>query len=421
MYKKEVLNNGLTLVMDRRAAAKIAVLFVGLKVGSINEDDGIAGVTHFIEHMLFKSNLYRKTKQIEEELEDGGAEVNAFTDQAEMFFYIKSLSSKIPKIVEIVYQAATNLNFDKREFGLEKRNILSEVSLYPEQPMNYADEDLFIPTIFRGTFLSRCVAGTPESVKSLKINDLIDFKKKWYTPDKMVVVACGKFDEKEVKEKIMATFGTLKHGNFSIEELRKRIKNKRLEVFRELGNIEHAYMHMGYIVPGLLSRDINKLRVLASILGGGFSSRLFQELRDKRGLGYAVACGVSGLRRIGIFSVSLTLFKPTLRKIKMVSGVISEEFEKLKTDLVDERELQRAKDLILFGYYNEIETIEGKAVDMLQAESLGIPYGKFRKFPLHVQAVSAQDVMAVAKKYLGKDYTLTALVPKGMVGIEIVK
>ncbi len=421
MYKKEVLNNGLTLVMDRRAAAKIVVLIIGVKVGSINEDERIAGVNHFIEHMLFKSKRYRKTKQIEEELEEGGAEVNAFTDQTEMFFYIKSLPSKIPQIVEIVYQAATNLNFDKREFWLEKRNILSELSLFPEQPMNYAYEDLFLPTIFHGTLFSRCVAGTPESVRPLKINDLVDFKEKWFTPDRMIVLACGKFDEKELREKIMTTFGTLKHGNLPIEELKKRIKNKRLEVFKELDNIEHAYMHMGHIVPGVLSRDINKLRVLASILGGGLSSRLFQELRDKRGLGYAVDCGVSGLKRIGIFSVSLTLFEPTLRKIKMASKVILEEFEKLKTDLVDEKELQRAKDSILFGYYEEMERVEGRAIDILEAESLGIPYGKFKKFPLHIQAVSAQDIMAVAKKYLGKDYTLTALVPKGMAGLEIVK
>lgn len=421
MYKKEVLGNGLTLITDRRAMAKIVVLIAGLKVGSINEDDRIAGITHFIEHMLFKSNLYRKTKEIEEELEDGGAEVNAFTDQTEMFFYIKSLPSKIQQIVEIVYQATTNLNFEKREFWLEKRNILSELSLFPEQPMNYAYEELFIPTIFRGTLLSRCVAGTPESVKSLKISDLVEFKKKWFTPGRMVVMACGKFDEKELREKIMTTFGTLGSGNLPVEELRRRIKNKRQEVFRELDNIEHAYMHMGYIVPGLVSRDINKLNVLASILGGGLSSRLFHELRDKRGLGYAVDCSVGGLKRIGIFSVSLTLFEPTLRKIKMASKVILDEFEKLKTELVDEKELQRAKDSIMFGYYGEIERIEGKAIDILQAESLGIPYGKFRKFPLRIQAISARDIMAVANKYFGEDYTLTALVPKGMVGLEIMK
>lgn len=414
MYRKIVLNNGLTLILDRRAMAKKAVLIVGLKVGSVNESDEIAGINHAIEHMLFKSNAFRTTKQIEEELEDGGADMNAFSDYTDMFFYIKSLPSKIPRVIEIIYQAATNLDFNEREFLIEKKTILSEISLWPEQPMNYSFDDLFFPTIFKNTPLERCVAGTSESVSALKTRDLVDFKARWYSPERMIILACGKFDEKEAIDKISETFGTLKRGITPVEEFKIRTKNRRNEVFKGVENIEHAYVNLGYLVPGMASRDIDKLRVLSGVLGGGFSSRLWQEIRDKRGLGYSVDCGVGGLKKVGVFSASLTLFRPTIRKIRMVSKIIINEFEKLKSDMVEERELQRAKDLIISGYYDEIERIESLALDMLESEILGIPYGKFKKFPIRIQAVSSEDLIKVANKYFTDKYTITALIPNSL-------
>jgi len=412
MYKKIILDNGLTLITDRRAMAKKVVFIVGVKVGSVNEDDDNAGVNHFIEHMLFKSNAFRKTKQIEEELEEGGADMNAYSDHTDMFFYIKALPSKISRIIEIIYQAATNLDFDEKEFSLEKLNILSEISLWPEQPMNYAFDDLFFPTLFKNTPLARDIAGTSGSVSKLKTIDLVEFKKKWYSPERMIVMACGKFDEKEVLDKVSETFGALKPKGMPIEDFRIRIKNKRTELFKGIDNINHAYIHLGHIVPGMTSRDIDKIRVMSGVLGEGFSSRLFQELRDKRGFGYSVDCGVAGIKKAGIFSVSLTLFRPTVKKIRMVEKIIVGEFEKLKTDYVGEKELQRAKDLMVSGYYDEIERIEALTLEMLEAELLGVPYGKFKRFPFNIQAVCSEDVMASAKKYLTGEYTFTALVPR---------
>lgn len=414
MYKRIVLDNGLTLIMDRRASAKKVVLTVGPRIGSVHEDDENAGVNHFIEHMLFKSNPFRDTRQIEEDLEDGGAEMNAFSDHTDMFFYIKSLPSKIPQIIEIIFQAAVNLNFNRREFSLEKKNILSEISLYQEQPMAYSFDELFFPTLFKNSLLARSIAGSPKTIRTMKIEDLIEFKERWYTPDRMIVLACGKFDEEEVENGIKSTFGTLTRGEYKTEEFKPRIKNKRTELFKEADNIDHAYLHIGYIVPGMVSRSINKLRVASSVLGGGFSSRFWHEFRDKRGLGYSVDCGVGGIKNVGIFSVSFTIFEPTERKIRMVESIALKEFSRLKNELVEEKELQRAKDLIISGYYDEIERIESLALDMLEAEILGIPYGRFRKFPINIQKVSAEEVMLCAQKYFTDKYTLTALIPKGM-------
>jgi len=412
MYKRFVLDNGLTVAMDRRAAKKV-VLLVGVKAGLINEDEKKSGVGHFVEHMLFKSNFSRTARQVREDLEDGGAEVQAFSGSTDMYFYIKALSSKLPKIVEIVYQAVANLDFELKEFSLEKKNILSEMFLWPEQPMNYAYEELFIPSLFRKTAFARSVVGAPKSIRYLKRRDLVNFKQRWYVPNNIVIVVCGGFDEKELEEKVASTFGSLKPYPVPMKKLDIKVKNERTELFEEREGIEHAYMHLGYRIPGTLSRDINKLRVLAGILGGGISSRLFRELRDKRGLGYVIDCGTGGLAEIGIFYTAVTIFEPTPKKFKATLGVILNEFEKLKTDLVEERELQRAKDLILSDYYDEMERIESKALDMLEAEMQGVPYSKFKKFPFYIQSVSAQGVRAAARKYLNSNYTLTALVPRG--------
>lgn len=413
MYERFVLENGLTVITNKRNSKKV-VLLVGVKVGSVNEDQKISGVNHFIEHMLFKSNPYRGHRQIKEELEDRGAEVNAYSDHTDMYFYIKDFSSELSKIIEIIFQAVTNKDFDLKEFSLEKRNILSEMHLVPEQPMSYAYEDLFKPVLFQGTPIAKPIAGTQKSLQHMKRSDLADFKKKWYVPNNMVIVACGGFDEKELKDKIANTFGAMEPNHFPVKKLSVRVKNERREFLKGRENIEHAYIHLGYRIPGALHKDFYKLEVVASILGNGLSSRLFYELRDRRGLGYAVSCGIGAWDTIGVFSANITLFRPTLAKIKMTEEVIINEFEKLKKNLVEERELQRAKDLILSSYYDEIERIEYRALDMLVAEMLGIPYNKYRRFPAHIKSVSDKAVMAAARRYLTHDYTLTALVPQKM-------
>lgn len=411
MYKRFVLDNGLILVTNKTASKKV-VLLVGVKVGSIDEDKRVSGINHFIEHMLFRSNPHNSDRQIKEILESGGADTNALSGPTDMFFYIKALSSKLPDIIEIIYQAATNLDFDKREFLMEKNNILSETHLCPEQPMDHAYEDLFIPTLFRQTPLENPVAGTPESVRALEVGDLIDFKKTWYVPNNMIVAVCGGFDEEKLREQISSTFEKLQPKLLPARNLDIEIKNERREIFEKKQDIKHAYMHLGYRIPGILiSKDIYKLEVLASILGGGMSSRLFYELRDKRGIGYVVNCSTGQLGKIGEFSVNLSLFNPTPKRFQMTLEVILDEFKKLKKDLVDEKEFQRAKDLILSGYYDEIEKIEYKALDMLTAELLGVSYREIRKFPRHIQGVSSRAVRSMAKKYLTSGYTLTALVP----------
>lgn len=407
--KRIVLDNGLVVILEKRPATKKLALVVGIKVGSINESQRLNGASHFLEHLLFKSNPERTADQIAEDLDYNGIIKNAFTGETKTYFYAKAPAAKIRKAIEIVYQAATNFQFDLKEFSLEKKVILAEIGRDTNSPEEYSFSQ-FVSTLFRGTPLAKTIFGTTNSLGNIKKEELEKFKRNYYVPNNMIVVLVGKFEEKEFLRKIKNTFGKLKTKDIPKPRISTAIRNYRFNQLEERKGISQVYLFLGYQVPGFISPDTYKLEMLTGILSAGLSSRLFKKLRKEKGIGYDVGAILENFGVQGMLAAYAAGFDP--RRYKETKEIILNEFSDLKTNLVSSKELEGTKTLMISQHDDALENIAKRGVIILEREASKIPYD-FRDFAKLIKKVSREDVRAAARKYLTDKFTLTALVPEG--------
>lgn len=404
---RKQFDNGLVLLTERIPSKRKTTLLVGVKVGSVNETERINGGSHFNEHLLFKSNKHRTAKQIAEDFEQGGTSVNAFTHETATVFYAKTLSSESLKVIPIIYESATNFNYDTEEFERERGVILTEINLNNEQPMGYSFE-FFQSFLFQGTPLEKRICGTTEAMGNVTKEELENFKREYYEPGNMVVVAVGNFEMEKLEQKIAETFGALQRGKALGSRLVIPVENKHREKFEERANIDQVYLNLGYRVPGTTHEDAYKLKMLNGILSMGMSSRIFQKLREEKGIGYAVGTSYESLGDIGLFTAYVAGFDP--KKFDEAREIIFKEFKDLKQNLVSDEEFKRTKNLLVSRLYDILGEIDYRAMIILDQEFTRTPYD-FRKAESYIKKVTKEQVREVANEYLSDDYTLTALKP----------
>jgi predicted Zn-dependent peptidase len=407
--KRVEFENGLTLLMERRPYTKETLILVGTKTGSVNESEENSGITHFIEHMLFRTNKWRTTQEISEELESTGARVGAETDNIEMYFYAKTLPSEIPKTLQIIYETAISNQYLKEEFLTERENVLSEIEMYNESPGDYIYDTLFLPTLFKGTPLEKPIGGTIGSVSKFTPQQTIAFKQEFCVPELVVVV--GKFNEQILIETVARTFGSFPKRESPELSLRMPLKIMKAKKIEARSGIDQAYFNLGFRTPGSYHKDWPKLVLIQGILALGLSSRLFKKLRNKMGVGYVVDVIFESFGEIGSFCVYVIIKDP--KRIEDVEEAIVEEFRDLKANLVSEKELTKAKNMVVREYYDSLEHIENRAIQLMRHEFQKIPRD-YRKLEYYVRRLSPKSIRKTAQKYLTEDYVLAALVPPGI-------
>lgn len=408
--KRKELDNGLVVLTEKMPHRKKAVLLVGIKVGAVNENDKLSGASHFTEHLLFKSNKFRSAKQINEDLEFEGILINAFTDQTMTFFYADSIPAKLGKAIDIIYEAVTNFEYDQKEFELERKVVLTEIQVYIEQPMDYSSENLFIPTLFRGTPLERTIAGTEKSIGGVTKEELKQFKRAFYVPNNMAIVLVGNFNEKELEKRIENTFANLKPKSLPSQYLDIDLTNQYFVRLESHPSIKEIYLDIGFKVPGFAHEDVFKLMLLDGILSAGSSSRMFQRLREERGIGYSVGSSFGNFGNAGAFETYVAGFD--VKRFEEVKDVILKEFRDLKINLVSSRELDGTKNLLIAEHHDVLERLFPRADSILEKEFDKFPFD-FRELPRHLKKISRKDILEIARKYLTDQFVLTALVPEG--------
>lgn len=406
--KRIVFDNGLILLMEKRAYARETAILIGTKSGSVNEEN--PGITHFLEHMLFETNKWRTYQEIVDELEATGADINAQADQVLMFFYAKTLPSETAKVFQIIFEAVTNDEYKKDEFLKEKDEILSEIKTYIEHPLDYLYDSLFLPALFKGTPLERAIIGTVGSVNRITPKKLIDYKKEILTPNRpMAVVVTGEFDENNLIKEVSETFGRLPAGTPS-PDLKINLENKKARKLKHGKGVQQVYLALGFRTPGLSHKDTFKLQLIEEILAGGLSTRLFREIRNKRGIGYIVGSRSESFGEVGSLCFFVNILRP--ERTEEAEDVIVSELRDLKTNLVSSKELEKAKNLIVRKYYDIMERIENRAFRIMVKEFQGIPC-EFNDFEHRIRQLTAEDILIAARKYLSEEYTLAILVPEG--------
>ena len=336
MIKKIKTDTGIEVIFDKLESISTCSVGVFVKTGSRDESDTEEGISHVLEHMIFKGTPTRNYFEISEEIDYLGANVNAHTTKEETVFYINALTQFLGKSVDILFDIVTNSTIDEKELEKEKDVIVEEIKMYKDSPddmvfeLNYADS-------INGQY-GKPIIGTEKSVKGFSAEEIRKYYKERYTKDNILIVVSGNFDENEIVQKINEYFGKLKDTKIDRrEKIDFSFNSGKKTVSKDINQVNICISHQS---ENYNSKNKIYIDVLANIIGGSMSSRLFQEIREKNGLAYSVYTYNQYYLSGGLTS---TYIGTNLENYEKAIDITLSEFKKLRENGVTEDELQKAK------------------------------------------------------------------------------
>ena len=335
MFVKEYLENGIPVVMESLKNVRSVAVGVWVKVGSRYETPAMNGISHFLEHMFFKGTKKRSPKDIAVEIDSMGGDLNAFTSRENTAFYIKVLDEYLEKGVDLLSDIFVHSTFPEDELAKEKKIIKEEVKMVEDTPDDYI-HDLFNQTIWGDEGLGQSILGRRETIASFTREDIIRHISKYYGTKDIVISCAGKFQPSKLMGLLSERFGGLRRGSEPRKGPPPEFKSD-VKVYTK--DISEAHICIGVPSVSQTSEDRYALFVLNTLLGGGVSSRLFQEIRENRGLAYSVYSYTSMYIDTGLWGVYAGVSK---KRIREVAELIIHEMLSLKDTLTDE-ELDKAK------------------------------------------------------------------------------
>jgi zinc protease len=396
-WRRNTLPNGLTTLLFPRETANTTQLSVSVRFGSNQEPEEIAGVAHFIEHMLAGGST--KRIQLSRSIEDSGGIIDFYTDHEHMMTTMDILPEKLIEASQVIVELLFNEDFEEQKFKKERKIIINELSEALDDP-SVRIEELLLKSLFKNHPIKRPVGGFPKTVEKLALNQLGEAHEASYVPQNMTLILTGNFSEKTA-DMVLKNFGNSPvRQPFLIKKVPFEIAKPESYVVEKKPGIAQTYLSIGARTVCSAHQDSPKLDLMSSLLGGGTSSRLFVGLREKNALTYDVCCDHNKGVDFGYFDINCTIEDKKLGKAK---DLILKELSKLRTDKVSIEELNRGKNLILAeilrGMDNPHECSEILAYMEIQFRSERALVNYIDK----IKAVSCGDIMEVANCYLQED------------------
>ncbi|MCB8839165.1 pitrilysin family protein [Aurantimonas sp. VKM B-3413] len=332
------LSNGLTIATETMPTLESAALGIWVKAGARDELDREHGIAHLLEHMAFKGTSRRTARQIAEEIEDVGGDLNAATSVESTSYYARVLKDDVPLALDILSDILIDSRFDEAELEREQQVILQEIGAAEDTPDDIVF-DHFQETAYRGQIIGRPILGTRKTVKSFTPDDLRSYLARHYAPSKMVVAAAGAVSHQAIVDQIRSVFGADAPSVLPDEAEPRTPATYRGGEFRQTRDLMDAQMVLGFEGRPYYARDFYASQVLSLILGGGMSSRLFQEVRERRGLCYAIYAFHWSFSDTGIFGVHAATGEEELAELAPV--IVDELIE--AANGISEAEVTRAR------------------------------------------------------------------------------
>ncbi len=396
-FFRKVLKNGMTVILERRDLPIVSVAFAA-KVGGVNEKPGEKGISHFIEHMLYKGTANRTWEQIFGEIENNGGELNGFTVEELTAFWCKMPSKHLSIALVVLSVIVKNPLFDEKEVEKERKVIFEEIKMYKDNPRMHVFDEIQ-KQLYTGTMKIN-LAGTFETMNSIKREDLVRKFKETYTPNNMILCVVGDADFNTLVD-----FAEKNFGNEKGQAQKMKFKEVNESDTEQRTGIDQANFVFAYHVPKAEDKKSYAARVLNSLMAGGMSSRLFSEIREKRNLAYSVH-GASNINKN--FAYNLVYVGTMKENVESVKKIILEEFEKVSKELGEE-EMARTKEKLIGNYQISMEDSSTQMEGLLVSEIHGNAED-FYDFEKNISAVKLADVKKLAKKAAEK-HSFFALVP----------
>ncbi|NQS99455.1 MAG: insulinase family protein [Candidatus Omnitrophica bacterium] len=395
MYEKTQLDNGLTVASHRMPSRVSVSLGVWMKAGSRYEPKDINGISHFLEHLLFKGTAKRSCEEIKQAVEGIGGSLNGFTSE-ELTCYLARVPGKyLAPALDVLSDMALNACLRTEDIELERKVILEEIRMYKDLPSHFV-QDLLDGLLWPDQPLGRNIAGEDETVSGINREQLVTYKQKFYHPKNILVVACGNLRHQALIEKAKNFFATSSRAttNGFVPACEKQ---QRVQLKIKVKDIEQTHLALG--VHSLPRTDPQRfaLGLLHIILGANMSSRLFREVRETRGLAYAISTSLKFLQDTGAFMVHAGIDN---KRLPEALEIILEQLRLIKKELIAPDELGRAKE-----YYigQLILALEDTSNHMLWLGENYISLNEFlepKEIIRQVQKIEAEELRELAKRIL---------------------
>ena len=404
--KTTKLDNGLSIISEEMPSVETASAGVWVEAGARNETPKMNGVSHMLEHMTFKGTRKRSAQAIAEEVEDVGGHINAYTSRENTAYYAKVLKEDLGLAVDVVADLVQNAVLDKDELERERGVILQEINQAQDTPDDVVF-DLFQEACFPDQALGRPVLGPADGVRDMARDDILGYMHEHYRPKNMVLSAAGKFSHNELIDLANEHFPGGQGGTGGDYPSAKYVGGD----IRESRDIEQAHILLGFEGLHYTDDDFYAASIMTTVLGGGMSSRLFQEVREKRGLVYSVYSFLSAYDDTGVFSIYAgTGEKETAELIPIVCDEIGK-----MTGAISDEEIRRAKAQLKSSLLMSLESTSSRAEQLArQLMIFGRPLTT-EETVAKIDAVCEADIQAVAKRIFSTDLTVAALGPIGHV------
>jgi predicted Zn-dependent peptidase len=409
--RRTVLPSGLRIVTEEVSSVRSAAVGIWVNIGSRDEAPAVAGASHFLEHLLFKGTKRRNALEISSAIESVGGEMNAFTSKEYTCFYARVIDSDLPMAVDVISDLITSSIVTAEDVDAERKVVLEEIAMRDDDPSDLV-HDLYAETYYGDTPLGRPILGTIDSINEMSRNSVFNYYKKRYLPQDLVVAVAGNIKHKRV---VAMVEEALSRDNFldvtGTPQIRantpvKRVKQGRVGVIHR----KSEQAHMFYGMEGVNRNDDRRftMGVLSAALGGGMSSRLFQEIREKRGLAYSVysyAQQFAGSGQIGFYAGC----NPS--KAVEVINIIQEVLHDVANNGMSHEEIERAKGAVRGSL---VLSQEDSGSRMSRIGKSEIVYGQIMGFDEILQAVARvtpEDIRVIASEFLTKTPTLGVVGP----------
>ncbi len=411
------LDNGLKILVKQDKRAPIAVVQLWYKVGSSYEPNGLTGISHVVEHMMFKGTEKYPTGEFNRIIAENGAEDNAFTAQDYTAYYQIIAADRLDVAFELESDRVRNLTLPPEEFKKEIEVVKEERRWRTEDKPARLTREQFEAVAFLNSPYKNPVIGWMTDLNALTVQDLRTWYERWYAPNNATLIVVGDVDPEKVYELAKKYYGPLKPTeNIPIPKPQTEVPQQGLRQLKVKVPAELPYVLMGYKVPGVINArekwEPYALDVLATILDGGNSSRLSKELIRGKEIASSASASYDGFGRLSdLFTLSGMPAKG--EKLETVKNALLEQVDKLKQELVSADELERVKAQTIASEIYDRDSQQGQASLMGSLESVGLGYKVGDEYVDDILAVTPEQVQAVAKKYLIEDgLTIAELDPQ---------
>lgn len=404
--EETALENGLKIVTEKVESVKSVSVGIWVKTGSRNESERRAGITHFLEHMLFKGTENRSSYDIAMSMESVGGYLNAFTSSEYTCYYSRCINTQMERALDVLSDMVLHPSFPEEEITKEKKVVIEEMKMYRDSPDDYLFEE-FSNAMFRGHSLGRPIIGFEETVSAFSRQDLYDYMSERYRPGNMIVAVSGNMEHERVVELVAGYFGDLKGTPAESEE--EPLTEYEKDSLRLSKDIEQTHLILGRRGLNYDHDDKYKLLVANTILGGGMSSRLHQNIREQHGYCYSITTFNQSYSDSGLFGIYVGTDQ---EYVDHVRELIAGELGKLRGERVEDQELAEAKAQLKGKLMLSLESMSNRMSRLAKSE---LYFGRFvtlDELVENIDGVEAEGLRGFAEDFFDAErYSEALLLP----------